>query len=1016
MAFLYPEVRNFQGLYLQANSFTVPDGGLEEADNLVVAKEGIITKRRGYYTYFDPASGTLNNLFNYQEKLLAVYGNKIGYYADTGSSPNEMGTETLLSGQTVTVTDPRISRPLQSNNNLYFTTDTGVLKITAYNSAISASGAPLGLDLGLSFINGTSDSWFEGGTTVGYRVLFGYRDANSNLIIGAPSDIATINNTEVALASGGGVATVGGGGPYTVTVTSTAHGLVTGQYLVFSNATSVGPVDEPNAEGIYQITVTNANVFTYSIVANTAATPLISLTYSYSMPVRLEFTVPSDITTALTWFYQIYRSSQQTIAVGVLPDFRLIQETNLTSTEISGHVVFFTDDIPDILLGAELYTNENSREGELQANYRAPLCNDVALYKNYAIYAKCTTRHILPIALVDTSVLANNDYVEIKVDATTRRYVARTGVANQTVRGVCSSSAGLLITSAAHGLVNDDTVYISNQVGGTIAQGTYYVVSSLTNTFKVSLTSGGAAIAYASETSLDFQGVTNGTYPIFFLSTNSSAAVRLQQTASELVKAINRDQSSLIYAQYTSTPTSVPGLMRYQAKGFTGTIYMRANTTTAGTAFSPALPDSFSVGTQVASRNDDLPHVFFVAKANEPEAVPLVNFFIVGAKNKEILRVHALRDSLIVLKTDGVYRVTGDNISNFTVTLLDSTVQCVAQRSSDVLNNQVVFLSNQGVCLVTESSVQIISRKIEDVIQPILGQENLSMETSGVAYESERLYLLTTTDPNNTEATNVWAYNILTEAWTRWDTLFWQAIIGPKNVMYYVSLFNDVQKERKKQTKIDYSGQNYTAAVTNVAADFMSCDITLPSGIVPEESDMVVFENVINSIIDDPVFITGDTYTVTFRTAANLADGDSAILYSRYVANIKFVPFHAGMVGRWKHFAEMLINLRDNSTSKLLISFVGNTFGGSESVTWESDVIVSGWGQFPFGFEPWGQSNTINLTQGTQPAPIIRIYVPKFQARNTFIQAVIQHYEAGEPLNFQSLSYAVRAYGERVTR
>lgn len=1011
MAYSYPEVKDFKGLFLQRNSFQVPDGALEQAENAIVSKDGIITNTRGYYLYFDPSSGTLNRLFNYQSKLLAAYSSKMVYYTDTGSSPNETGVENVLSGETVAITAGRVSRSFQSNNNFYFTGDNGVLKLTAFNSAISKSGAPQGLDIGAYYLNGTSADWFEPGNIVGYRLLFGYRDANDNLILGAPSDITTIANTEVIVASTG--ATAAG---TTITVTSVGHGLVTGMYLNFYDATSPGGFTTPaNAEGIYQITVTGVDTFTYVVTSGPGGGPS-GISYAYAMPVVIEGSIPSEITTALPWFFQLYRSSQQLDSVGILSDFKLVTEQSLTSAQISAKVLFYTDDTADLLLGAELYTNENSREGELQANYRPPLCNDVTLYKNFAFYANCTTRQLLDLAVVDPTNLANNDYVEVKIDATTRRYVARTGVGNQTVRGTCSSSAGLLITYTSHGLSNGDTVYVSSVTGGTLVAGTYFVVSAGANDFKISLTSGGAAIAYNGETSLYFQGVTNGTNPIFTLSQSSSASVRLRDTAQALVKAVNRDPSSLIYGQYVSTPTSVPGKMRFQSKLFTAAMYWRANTTTAGLAFSPALPDSFASGTQVYSRNDSLPHAAFISKFNEPEAVPLVNFILVGSKNKAILRVHALRDSVIFEKEDGVYRLTGDDINNFTVTLLDGTVICVAASSSDVLNNQVVFLSNQGVCLVTESSVQIISRVIEDVIQPILGQANLAAQTSGVAYESERLYMLTTTSPNSTVATQVWIYNILSEAWTSSTKLFSQAAVGPADTMYMISTFNDIQKERKKQTKIDYTAQNYTVTISNVSSDLMSSYVTMPTGVSPQQGDIIVKNSVINRIDDVPIFISGDTYSVVYTTASNLADADSVILYSRIDTTLKFAPFHAGLVGRMKHFAQFQVHLRDNSVSRLTIFFVGDTYGGSENVVWESQLNAQGWGEFPWGFERWGQTEFINLTVGTQPAPIIRTYVPKFQARNTFIQAVLIHREGGEPLNLQSLSYAVRAYAERVSR
>ncbi len=1009
MAYSYPELKNFSGLFIQQNSFSVPDGALETAENVVISKEGIISKRRGFYTYFDPVSGTLNRLFNYQNKLLSAYANSLNYYTDTGSSPNETGSQTALTGETVSITAPRVSRSFGSNNNFYFTTDNGVFKLTAYNSNIFKSGAPQGLDLSASFVVGTSSSWFGSGNIVGYRIVFAYTDANDNLILGAPSDIVTITNTQtddVAWARTGGP-------PWTVTVTSLSHGLSTGQYINVTGGVGGTPA---NYEGIYQITVLTGDTFSYDVVNDPGAASG-TLNYAYGAPVRIEFSVPSEVTTALPWVYQVYRSSQQDAAVGILSDFKLIEEKTLTSAEIAADVVFYTDDTDDILLGAELYTNENSREGELQANYRAPLCDDVALYKNHAIYAKCTSRHLLALSLIDTTQLANNDYIEIKVDAVTRRYVARTDVGNLTVRGTVSSAGGdLQVNYTSHGLLNGYTVYIANVVGGTLASGTYFVVSVAASTFEISLTSGGASIAYNGETSLDFQGVTNGTHPIFHLSSSGSAAVRLRDTAQSIVKAVNRDPLSLVYAQYVSGPNDVPGKMRFQAKGFTGIIYMRANTTTAGGAFLPVLPDSFVSGTQVFSRNDQQPHVFFASKINEPEAVPLVNFFTVGAKNKSIVRVHALRDSLIVLKEDGVYRVTGDTTGNFTVTLLDSTVQILAGSSSDVLNNQVVFLSNQGVCLVTESSVQIISRRIEDVIQPILGQANLSVETSGVAYESERLYLLTTTDPNNTSATITYAYNILTEAWTSWDTLFKQAVIGPSDILYYISTGNDILRERKKQTKLDFTGQNYAVTIANVASDLMSCEVTLPVGVTPSEGDIIVKTNVINRIADTPTVVSGATFFVQFTKATNLANGDSLVLYSKYDATIKTSPFHAGLVGRMKHFSQMQIHMRNEDASKLTITFIGNTFGSSEAVEWTSTLIRSGWGQFPWGFEPWGQTDAINIVTGTGPAPIVRIWIPKFQARNTFIQPNLVHKEAAEALNFQALTFAVRAYGERVTR
>lgn len=1010
MAYSYPELKRFMGLFLQSNSFTVPDGALEVAENIVISKDGIITKKPGNYLYFTPSSGTLNKLYTYQNKLIAIYNNKISYFTDTGASPNETGSETALGGETVASSAPAVARALQSNANFYFTTDNGPYKLSSYSSAVAKSGAPPGLDISARFNASSSSAWLRAGYIVGYRVIFGYRDSNDNLILGAPSDITTITNSEVSL-SGASVATAAG---TTVTVTSPAHGLTSGQWLQVYDV--LGFTTPANAVGTFQITVTGANTFTYVTGVAPGGGPATALKYAYAMPIDLEFSVPSEVTSAQSWFYQVYRSSQQQASVGIFSDFKLLEEFSLSASELSSRVVFFTDDYDDILLGAELYTNENSREGELAANHKPPKCLDLALFKNYAIYANCTSRQLLSLALIDTTVIAAGDFVELKTDATTRRYVAAAGVGNLTTQAQMSNAAGdLLLTVTAHGFSNGWQVYVGQVSGGSLVAGSYYVVSSAANTFKISATPGGPAITFGGETSSSVQAVTNGTYPVFYLSQSVSAAVRLQETAQALVKAINRDQSATVYAQYASTPSQVPGKMVFQAKGFGGAIYARANTSAVGAAFSPVLPQSFASGNQVFSRGDSLPHVLYVSKLNEPEAVPLVNFLTVGAKNKAIVRIHALRDSLIILKEDGVFRMTGDSPTNFTVTLLDSTVQIVAPSSSDVLNNQVAFLSNQGVCLVTESAVQIISRTIEDVIQPILGQANLAAETSAVAYESARSFLLTTTSPNSNVATQTYVYNLLTDQWTSWTDIYRQAVVGPGDTLYAIDAANNILKERKKQTRLDFCGQNFSATISTVSLDGKSSRLTLPLGTLASEGDIVVKNDVINTIASAS-FVSSGVYDVSFERVTNLSNGDTVTFYKGYRSTIKLAPFHAGLVGRMKVFTQMQLHAKDFGASKLKLQFGGDTVGGSEEVTWQAIIDSLGWGFFPWGFAAFGQAAATSLTVGTQPAPIVRVYVPKFAARTTFIQPIIVHDNAAEPLNFQSLSFAVRAYGERVSR
>jgi hypothetical protein len=991
VAYNYPEIKNFDGLYLQANSFKVPDGAFEEASNVVISKDGIVSKRRGFYQYYDPSASVFNNLFNYQNKLLAVFANKISYFSDTGSSPNLTGSITDLTGATVAVTGTRKSRGTQNNNNFYFTTDNGVLKLEAYNSAVSKAGTPPATDLRVDFLS--SSGPIGGDTQVAWRIVFGKRDANDNLLLGAPGDIVALTNTPQTAVSWSRAANV-------VTVTNTGHGLAAGMIIIVSNSTGATPVPS----GTFVVVSATATTFTF---ADTAANSSGVLDYTATRAARLEASVPSEITsTSENYFVQIYRTSQSgDSAVEPEANFKLVDERILTSAEITNRVLFYNDEVDDILLGAELYTNQNSREGELQANDRPPLCEDITLYKNHVIYGNCRTRHNLSFSLISTDNINAGDIFQIKIGSTTLSYVVRTGVGNETVKAESvSGTTTITITYTAHGFSNGDTVYIS-RVTGTLPEGTYTVSGVAANTFVITSTGNSAS-------DLDFQGLTNGTNPIFTLDT-ATFPVNLRKTAQNLVKAINRDPNSLVYARYTSGIEDVPGQMRLQAKGFTDAIYIKASTANMGADFFPVLPTSFAAGTQVYSRNDSLPHAFYVSKLGESEAVPLLNFFPAGARSKALLRVAALRDSLILVKEDGVFRVTGDSVENFFITVLDSTVFCMAPNSLDIINNQVIFLSNQGVCLVTENAVQIVSRKIDDVIQPIIGKANVATETAGVAYETERLYLLSTILPNDTTNTVVYVYNVLNDSWTTWDTLFKGGVIGPSDNLYVISSAGKLAKERKLQTKIDYTDQNFPVTVVSVASDKLSAVINAGAA-TPEVGDILIKSDVISKIM--AVTPTGADFEVDFDLETNLLTADSVILYSKYDVSLKLAPMHGGLVGRMKQFAQMQIHFRDGSVSELFISFTGQTYGGSEQVTWQSQITNAGWGNAPWGFFPWGMDNGIDLTFSTQPAPVCRIYVPRFQQRNTFLQPVIEHKRAGEPLAIQAVSYAIRAYGERVSK
>jgi hypothetical protein len=219
--------------------------------------------------------------------------------------------------------------------------------------------------------------------------------------------------------------------------------------------------------------------------------------------------------------------------------------------------------------------------------------------------------------------------------------------------------------------------------------------------------------------------------------------------------------------------------------------------------------------------NEIVPNRLYFSKFQQPEAVPLVNYQDVGAKNKAILRILPLRDSLFILTEGGVYRLSGDNTTNFQITLFDSSTQLKAVDSAVVLNNQIYMFSSQGIATISDTGISIISRPIENRLLPLVTDlyPNFTTATSAVSYESDRSYILfTVSGSTDTVATTAFRYNTFTSTWVQWDVSETCAVVNPsQDLMYFGSGdTNSIEIERKEFTRLDYADRQ--------------TDQTIPSG------------------------------------------------------------------------------------------------------------------------------------------------------------------------------------------
>ena len=312
----------------------------------------------------------------------------------------------------------------------------------------------------------------------------------------------------------------------------------------------------------------------------------------------------------------------------------------------------------------------------------------------------------------------------------------------------------------------------------------------------------------------------------FAFYTGGTVAVNIDTTARNLVQCINANAVSTgVYALYVSGYNQLPGQILLQtAQGSIGAYAPFYITSSRGGAYYPTLPVS---GTTFGSSSDTLPNGILVSKVGQPEAVPAVNLIFVGGGDQPIYRVLPLRDRVIVLKSDGVWVITGSTPQTLSVTLLDSTIICIAPASAVLLNNSVYCMSQQGVVSITESGVTIQSRAIESALLSLTGINYTHMlfkyATSAVAYESERLYiLLTQTNADDYTPTQAWCYNWVTNAWTHWPLDMNCGYVNPFDNTLYVSRASmntdKIYKERKNYAYSDFMDDQYAVTITGVDA------------------------------------------------------------------------------------------------------------------------------------------------------------------------------------------------------
>ncbi len=189
----YP-ITQQRGIISQHNPVSLaPEGSLIEAENCVMDREGIISKRRGFAKW--AALGTTapfdtdkyHSMSEYLSNLIIHDGTTLKYMSTAGSVTSWSGTVDVPANAS------RI-RYGRDRLNLYLTTDLGIYRTDALANDPVLAGMPGGLDMELSHTN-LGAGWWATDSQIAYKIVWGRTDNNGRELLGEPSQRERLTNT-----------------------------------------------------------------------------------------------------------------------------------------------------------------------------------------------------------------------------------------------------------------------------------------------------------------------------------------------------------------------------------------------------------------------------------------------------------------------------------------------------------------------------------------------------------------------------------------------------------------------------------------------------------------------------------------------------------------------------------------------------------------------------------------------------------------------------------------------------
>lgn len=500
-----------------------------------------------------------------------------------------------------------------------------------------------------------------------------------------------------------------------------------------------------------------------------------------------------------------------------------------------------------------------------------------------------------------------------------------------------------------------------------------------------------------------------GQFKVF---SGQGATIDIDQTSQSLCNVINYyANNSTVDAYYQSViNVSQPGQMLFQLRAYNDNpFYITCSNTSSAALFDRSIP---STGNNVnnLSVNTNNQHYVYYSKSLQPEAVPLNYWFAVGSKLTAVKRLVPMRDTLVVIKDDGLYAITGNDPTTFTVYPMDIQQNLAGVNTPAVLNNILYFLGQQGLVEMDQyGNHQIVSLPIQQTLMQLTTNvyPNFASASWAVAYQAAHKYILfTVASASDTTAQQAFVYDWTTKAWTMWDRPFTcgvvDPVIGTLWATKFVSSNCQIYQERKNLDVTDYADEEYQVILTGVTNSNVLSVTTVPT---QAAAGQTLYQPPYISLIS-AVDSVNNKITVTNDYAWNVNSGPANVCIPIAVT-IETTPIYGNDPTQVKQFPEFSMIVDGTTAATFNVSLI------SESST--SNVIElsvpatqgSAYGVGIYGTGPYGGASVISVPSR------LRSYVPMAVQKCNWLQFLLASNTAFERVALSGLQLVYRPLSTR---